>query len=66
MSILHLADSDVEVRTAQGASKVLKGLLIAFAATTTIALSLAIWYLSQRMEQSGTVSPAKVAAGAPR
>jgi cell division septation protein DedD len=47
----ELADEQVELvqGAATGASKLLKGLLIGFAATVTIALALASWYVGVRI-----------------
>ena len=58
-------DTQLEIDTARpnGSSKALKGLLIAFAGTTTIALGLAIWYLGHRIAAPGNGAPS-IASGA--
>ncbi len=55
-----LADQQVDLPegVATGASKLLKGLLIGFAATTTIALALASWYVGVRIVAANQATPA--------
>jgi hypothetical protein len=61
-----LADQPVDVAqgVATGASKLLKGLLIGFAATVTIALALASWYLGVRIVAANEAIPASSPAPA--
>ena len=64
----QLSDQPVDLvqGVATGASKLLKGLLIGFAATVTVALALASWYVGVRIvaakEAIPASSPAPVAA----
>jgi|SRR5271165_1061529 len=62
-----LADQQVDVvqGVATGASKLLKGLLIGFAATTTIALALASWYVGVRIVAANQAIPASSPAPVP-
>ena len=61
-----LADQPVDVAqgVATGASKLLKGLLIGFAATVTIALALASWYVGVRIVAANEAIPASSPAPA--
>jgi len=62
-----LADQPVDLvqEAAAGASKLLKGLLIGFAATVTIALALASWYVGVRIVAANQTIPASSPAPAP-
>lgn len=60
----RLADQPVDLvqGVATGASKLLKGLLIGFAATVTIALALASWYVGVRIVAANEAIPASTPA----
>jgi len=62
-----LADQQVDVvqGVATGASKLLKGLLIGFAGTVTIALALASWYVGVRIVAANQAIPASSPAPVP-
>jgi SPOR domain len=61
--------ADVQVDLVQtvsrGASRLLKGLLIAFAATVTIGLALASWYVGVRIVSAKEATPSRSIVGAP-
>jgi hypothetical protein len=63
-----LADQQVDLvqDVATGASKLLKGLLIGFAATVTIALALASWYVGVRIVAANEVAAAGKIAPVPQ
>lgn len=58
-------DASAPLPAPGGASKPLKGLLMGFAATVTIGLALASWYVGVRIVDADEVAPASTPASAP-
>ena len=51
-------ETPAETSSGAGSSRLLRGLLIGFTATVMIALGLACWYLSQRIQAASSAAPA--------